>query len=263
MGLSRLLGLLALGGLLGIVLPACTTNQPRSDDAAGELGVTPTKSPGDLYVNLALAYLQDGDITNALRKVKQGLVLDANNAKGNSVIAVIYDNLGESELADKHFRKSLSVQPRDPYVLNAYGTFLCQHKDYAGAIERFEAALQNPLYQTPYVALSNAGTCAKLGGDLTAAETYLRRALGYNDKFPTALAQMAEVSFLRDNYLSSRAYLERYLAVAEPTAELLWLGVRVERKLGNQGAGQVYAKDLRVKFPDSPEVQWLQDSARP
>ena len=262
-GLSRVFGLLAAVALLGVMISGCTTDSVRSeDDSTGELGSTRKASGADLYVNLSLAYLQDGDVGNALKKVKQGLEIDENHAKGHSVIAVIYDRLGEDDLAERHFRRSLELEPRDPYVLNAYGTFLCQRKKHAAAIEQFEAALDNPLYETPYVALTNAGTCAKLSGDLAGAETYLRRALVYSSSFPGALAQMAEVSFLQENYFSCRAYLERYLSVAEPTAGMLWLGVRAERELGNRGAAQMYGQELRLKFPDSPEVQWLRESAQ-
>jgi len=68
------------------------------------------------------------------------------------------------------------------------------------------------------------------------------------------------VSFERGNQLSARAYLQRYLAVAEPTPDMLWLGVRVERDLGDSRAEQGYAQLLRNKFPDSVEVQMLQES---
>ena len=68
---------------------------------------------------------------------------------------------------------------------------------------------------------------------------------------------MARVSFERDNMLSARAYIERYRGVAEPTAELLWLGVQVERQLNDLDQAKSYELQLRNRFPDSAAVQKL------
>jgi type IV pilus assembly protein PilF len=108
--------------------------------------------------------------------------------------------------------------------------------------------------------LTNAAICIRRQGDLSQAEAYLRRALDRNKRYPPALGQMALVSFERGNPLSSRTYLQRYLAVADPNPEMLWLGVRVERGLGDGKAAQEYAQLLRARFPDSLEVQKLQES---
>jgi type IV pilus assembly protein PilF len=110
------------------------------------------------------------------------------------------------------------------------------------------------------VALTNAAVCTRRQGDLSQAETYLRRALDRNRRYPMGLGQMALVSFERGNSMSARAYLQRYMAVAEPSSEMLWLGVRVERDLGDDRAEREYAELLRTRFPDSLEVQMLQES---
>jgi len=207
-----------------------------------------------------MAYLQEGDVATALKKIKYGLEQDENNARAHGLIAIIYERLGETELAHRHFADATRLSPEDPYIRNAYGSFLCGRGAYAEAVEQFELALKNPLYSTPEVALTNAAVCTRRQGDLSQAETYLRRALDRNRRYPVALGQMAQVSFERGNQLSARAYLQRYLAVAEPTPDMLWLGVRVERDLGDSRAEQGYAQLLRNKFPDSVEVQMLQES---
>ncbi|MCW8975716.1 MAG: type IV pilus biogenesis/stability protein PilW, partial [Sedimenticola sp.] len=98
--------------------------------------------------------------------------------------------------------------------------------------------------------------------DLGKAEAYLRRALNYNPKFPTALMQMSRISFKAGENLSSRAYLQRYLEQARPNAASLWLGIQNERILGNQDAVSSYTLMLKNGFPDSNEVQLLKDSEK-
>ena len=50
----------------------------------------------------------------------------------------------------------------------------------------------------------------------------------------------------------------RYGRVVEPTAEGLWLAVRIERKLGDKTAENSYANQLRRRFPSSREYQQMQ-----
>jgi type IV pilus assembly protein PilF len=40
-----------------------------------------------------------------------------------------------------------------------------------------------------------------------------------------------------------------------PSPEALWLGIRLERKLGNRNAEGSYASQLRSRYPASEEYQ--------
>jgi len=121
-------------------------------------------------------------------------------------MAIIYSRLGETGLADKHFKQSKKLQPRHQYTLNAYGSFLCGQKKYKEAEEQFKSALKNPLYKTPEVALTNAGVCARRAKDPDLAEAYLRRALQHNKKFSVALFNMARISYDTGDMEASRVY---------------------------------------------------------
>jgi type IV pilus assembly protein PilF len=50
----------------------------------------------------------------------------------------------------------------------------------------------------------------------------------------------------------------RHNRLVAPSAESLWLAVRIERKLGERVAEQSFANQLRRRFPGSPEYQALQ-----
>lgn len=253
------LSLLLLAGCQqGTVRPGGTS--PDMIDNTGQFGQASQTGAGDVYVKLAIAYMQEGHLDVALGKAKQALSIEPTNAEGHNVIALLYERLGELELAEKHFNRSLKIDTRNSYVLNAYASFLCQRQRYEEADRHFMMALENPLYRTPEVALSNAGICAARNGDPEKAETYFRRALNHNPKFSLALIQMAQISFQNGENLSSRAYLQRYLEQSRPTPASLWLGIRNERILGDQNAVSSYSLMLKNHFPDSREVQLLRDS---
>lgn len=245
-------------------LAGCQQGMVRTDseDEAGSLGTTAKKGTGDVYVRLAVIYMQQGQMGVALQNIKKAVAADPNNGEAHNVMAIIYSRLGENDLADKHFVRSKQLQPRNPYTLNAYGGFLCGQKRFKEAEDQFKAALKNPLYTTPEVALTNAGICAKRAKDIDLAEAYLRRALQHNSKFSVALFNMAQVSFDAGDMVAARDFLKRYHQVAKFTSQSLWLAIQVERKLGNKNAVASYSMQLRGSFPDSTEVKLLRDSLR-
>ena len=49
--------------------------------------------------------------------------------------------------------------------------------------------------------------------------------------------------------------MEAVKMMEPPSAEALWLGVRIERKLGNRAAEGGFASQLRSRYPSSMEYQ--------
>jgi type IV pilus assembly protein PilF len=247
-------------------LSGCQTTGVRlggtEGDTTGSLGQSQKTGAGDVYVRLAVAYMQKSQLAEALKNAKRAVGLDPGNGEAHNVLAIIYSRLGENALAGKHFKRAKSLQPKNSYTLNAYGSFLCGQKKFKEAEEQFKAALENPLYKTPEVALTNAGICARQHKDLDVAEAYLRRALQHNKNFSTALFQMSKLSYEIGETQEARRFLNRYHDVANYTAESLWLGIQIEQKLGNRDAVASYSMQLKGKYPDSTEVQLLKDSLK-
>ena len=119
-----------------------------------------------------------------------------------------------------------------------------------------EVAL-SPLYQTPEVALVNAGVCARGTGDIVDAERYFNRALAIRPNMPEAMLQLGNIAFDRGDAAQARAVVQRYLAVNAPTPELLWLGFRAERKLGDSTTAAGYARRVQTEFPDSEQARMM------
>jgi type IV pilus assembly protein PilF len=69
---------------------------------------------------------------------------------------------------------------------------------------------------------------------------------------------MAQLRYRQGRYEDARRLVARHAAVARPSAASLWLGLRVERRLGRRTAELSYADQLRRRFPGSPEAQALQ-----
>src|SRR5262245_16341424 len=94
------------------------------------------------------------------------------------------------------------------------------------------------------------------------AEEDFRKALVVKPKFGEALFQMADLEYRQTEYMSARAFLERYHEVGRTNPATLWLGVRIERSLGNKAQAQHYAQRLKSEYPSASQTQELLESER-
>jgi type IV pilus assembly protein PilF len=248
---------LLLPALALLLLAACTGGVRDGGATAETPGGSGKESPGDLYVKLAVEYLRAGQLETASVKAQQALKTDPSNAQGHNVMALVYQRLGQHQLAEKHFREAVGLQPTDPFILNSYASYLCTQRKFVEAETQYNKALANPLYPTPWVAMTNMGLCAKSGGNSGKAEVYFGKALNVNPLFAPALAAMADLEYSRGSFKSARSYLDRYFKTSQPTPQVLLLAVRVERKLGAPKRASTYAQMLRQSYPGSAEARQL------
>jgi type IV pilus assembly protein PilF len=68
---------------------------------------------------------------------------------------------------------------------------------------------------------------------------------------PEALLPMAEVSYQKGSYLTARAFLQRFEAVAQVNEESLRLGVLIESALGDKQSVDRYRMRLMEDYPDA------------
>lgn len=216
----------------------------------------------DINVNLAVDYLRRGNLAQAKEKLDRALNQDSRNADAHSIAGVLYNRLGDKDKADSHYRRSISLDPENAEFKNNYAAFLCQNGRYKRGERLAMEATENRLYRTPEAAYLNAGTCARGRGDLEAAEKHFRQAIERSPRFEAALFQLADLEHEQKNYLSARAFLQRYMEVGRTTPASLWLGVRIERGLGNAAVARHYAQRLRSEYPNADQTKELVDSER-
>jgi len=245
--------LILVTGLL-LVLTACAMTTE-------ELEQTKEYRIASTNTQLAVGYLQQGRLEDALVKLKKALAAIPDYSDAHIAIALAYDHLGYIDLAEKYYRSSIKLDPNNGAVYNNYGVFLCSQNRIETAISNFMRAIETPRYRTPERAYENAGSCAMKIPDIDLAENYLRRALTINKKLALALYTMAQISYQQKHFMSSRAYLQRYEEVSKHTSESLWLGLLTERALSNKEDEERYAKLLQTNFPDSLEFKKLQEKS--
>ena len=243
-----------LAALLAIALLAGCSSQPVRE------GTDPQKS-AELNAELGLRYMLQGKNDLALEKLERALRYDPESVTAHHYMAELYRQLDKPVKAEEHYRAALDAKPKASSVRNNFAVFLCSRGDYELAMDQFEKVLENPVYDKIAKVYENMGLCMREKGVAEGAEGYFREALQRDPKLAKSLFAMAELSFQGGEALSARGYLQRYESVARHTPESLWLGVQVERALGDQDAVASYGMLLEGRFPDSVQTKRYREQA--
>lgn len=238
--------------LLAVLLAACAApGAPRSNAADKR------DEAAQIHTQLGQSYLEQGDLKTALDKLTKALQFDPNYAPAHTVIAVVYERIGQNDQAEEHYRKAVELEPTKGIPNNNLGTFLCHEGKVEESIRYFRKAIADPFYATPDTAYTNAGTCELKLNQADAAEADFRKAVQTNPQNREALFQLARVLYGKRDFFHARAFIQRFDGIGEPTAESLMLGHDIEAGLGNAEGAQDYAKRLRSQFPDSEQARSL------
>ena len=228
--------------------PQPTQPPPRQQEA-------PPVVRAQIRAELAAGYYERGQLDVALDELREAVRLDPGSVKAWNTYGLVYSTLGDNTKAEESFQRALALAPQDSDVRHNWGWYLCSHGRARESIGEFEAALRNPLYRTPEVALINAGKCSVALGNIAAAEAYFQRALQRSPGNAIAAYNLALVAFKSARLTEARGWMRIVLQQANPAPEALYLGMCVERRLGDSQAELSYVSQLRNRYPDAAETR--------
>lgn len=254
---------LAVLAAAAILLLAACASAPEipQQGRTGMDRISPVRS-AEIHTRLGVGYFERGQLQIAMENLEIALRHDPNHTPAHITLALIQERLGNTRQAEHHYRQAARFAPNDGATQNAYAVFLCRSGQYEEAQRRFERAFEDPFYDTPEVAFSNAGACALRNNRPDEAERYLRQAIEIAPDFPDPLFQLAELSLARGDLLRARAFLQRYESAANANPVSLRLGFLIESALNNPHEAEQYAGRLEASFPDSPEARELRSLRR-
>ena len=208
-------------------------------------------------MQMALEYMRMNDLAHARDRIERALGEAPNNANVQETAGLVYERLEDKVKAQRAFSAAARLGKDDPSIQNSYAGFLCRTGKAPEGEKLFVQVARNPVYQTPEVALLNAGVCVGGAGDVVDAERYFNRALAIKPNMPEALLQLGNLAYSRGDYQPSLDYVLKYLAVNPASPEVLWLGFRAERKLGDNTAAAGYGRRIQTEFPNSEQAQLM------
>jgi len=233
------------------------TMEPPADSGAiiGEVG-TP-RERARIHTELASAYFERGNMGVALEELRIAMSADPNYGPAYNVLGLVHMDLKEQDQAQANFERALRINPNDPDANHNYGWFLCRTKREEQGISYFLRAVRNPLYANPQKSYSLAGVCALQKNNERDAVDYFDRALKLDPDNLSSLMNLAQLRYKHGNLDAARSLVAHFNKLVEPSAESLWLALRIERKLGDSASEMSFATQLRRRFPGSRETQAL------
>ncbi|WP_177187778.1 type IV pilus biogenesis/stability protein PilW [Formivibrio citricus] len=219
---------------------------------------TSSEERANIRTQLAAEYFKRRQFGVAMEEARKAVVADPKYAPAYNMLALINMELREDSAARDYFRQASALAPADSDIHHNYGYFLCERGETSAGIAEYMAALKNPLYPVPDKTLVAAGVCAEKAGQQKEAQGYFERALRYRPENALAKLSLANILLAQGKLPESRRYLMELVKIQNPApVEVLWLGVRVERKLGNRPGELQYADQLRRLYPESLEASRL------
>src|SRR6266487_6275190 len=102
--------------------------------------------------DLAMAYMEVGDVENATNHLIEVLRLDPKDAWSWVVLGNLYvREKGDLETGEKFLRKALEIKPSDAWALNSLAAVYQKKGQTDEAVKYFEQAIQaNPDFANPY-----------------------------------------------------------------------------------------------------------------
>ena len=249
--------------LLAVVFYGCANRAPSAPPVLEAKKQTATEIAADarnravIHTQLAANYYSRRQYDVTLDELKIATTSDPKYVLAYNLFGLTYMELGEDQLAEENFAKALRLAPNNPDINNNYGWYLCNRKREKESIAYFLVAAKDPLYQQPHKPLNNAGICSRRIGENDQAEEYFRRALRIAPDDPNIHLQLAELNYSRNNLPQAKLHLTRVMELPNPNAEVLWLAVRMDRKMGDRNAEASNALKLKQRYPESREAKLL------
>lgn len=210
-----------------------------------------------LYMQMGARYLEMDKLDVALEKLEAAKSLDSSNADIYNALGGFYEHIKEYDKAQDNYETAVRKGSENYNIKSNFGRFLCDRGDFKRGMALLQDAIDLPMNNRQWIAITNMGICMVKQNDLVRGEEYLRQALLLQDDYALALLEMQKISYEKREYLSARAFLERYLGGASHTPETLWIAFQTERAMGNEKLAEEYGTQLINTFPASKEAQQI------
>jgi|JI6StandDraft_1071083.scaffolds.fasta_scaffold39918_3 type IV pilus assembly protein PilF len=234
-----------------------TTTQGPTTDTVTESDEPESRKRARIRMELAIGYFEQGKTRIALDEIKQVISSDPSFPDAYGLRGLIYMRMNDMAQAEDSFKRAIALNPQDANAHHNYGWLLCQQAKYPEAIREFGQAMAKPLYGERARTLMAQGVCQARAGQNADAERSLAQSYELDAADPVTGFNLAKLLFLRGELTRAQFYIRRLNNTELANSESLWLGIKVERQIGDRVAMDQLADQLRRRFSNSREAAAL------
>ena len=242
--------------MAAVFLSGCAANAintSMNSDLVTDSDEPDTRKRARLRLELAVAYFDKGQTTDALDHLKQSIAADPNLFEAYNLRGLIYMRLNDVPLAEESFRRALAINPKAASIQHNYGWLLCQQARLPEAVQLFGSALANPNYGDRAKTWMAQGLCQQKYAQNADAEASFVRSYELDAGNPITAYNLSLLLYQRADFVRAQFYVRRLNNSELANAESLWLGIKVERRMDNRDATMQLGAQLKKRFPQSRE----------
>jgi len=256
-GLKTRCALYAGAALCILMLNGCAGDAAKAPDpnqayTASDLPETRKRAGNRLQ--LATLYYQNGKSTFALDEIKQAILIDPGWYSLYWMRGLIQMQMSDNPAAEASFQKALSINPNALDLKHNYAILLCKTKRGEEGLRMFDAIIADPAYEQRAKSYLERGNC-QLSMDLKAqALASFLKSYEFDAANPVTGYKLAQLLFEQHEDTRAQFYIRRINNSEASSAESLWLGIKVERRIGNMDTSAQLGLQLRKLFGTSPQA---------
>ncbi|MBR7798839.1 type IV pilus biogenesis/stability protein PilW [Undibacterium fentianense] len=214
-----------------------------------------------IRMQLAVDYYKEGQFKPALEEIRNVITISPKFVDAYSLRALIQMEMNDPQRAEENFLYALKLDPANSEIRNNYAWFLCQNGREKQALPLYDKIVADRSYPTPLKAMMSAGVCSLRMKDIRSAERYFLMAHEVQPTDPSVNANLAKVYYDRAEYERARPYIQKVLKEEIYAADVLWLAIKIDQKLGDQASVSGLGTQLRRRHPNSKEFALFQKGA--
>jgi len=255
-------GVLVLG--LALLTAACaptTVASKGGEDAYTASDTPPLRKRAANRLQLAALYFQDDKARFAMDEVKQAIAIDPEWYEPYWMRGLIQMQLNDLPAAEVSYRKALSINPDSADLKHNYAVLLCKMQRYGEGLALFNVVLATPTYTQRVKTLAERGACQLANKQIPQAEASYMQAVELEPTNPVVSFKLAQLLYGDKDDKRAQFYVRTINNSDKATAESLWLGIRIEHRLGNVESMEQLGAQLRKRFAESREAMAFERGA--
>jgi len=212
------------------------------------------------YVALGVAYIQDGNMPLARKKIERALEIAPESPAAHSAMATYWIERGEHDLAESEFKTALDYDADHSPTNYHYGRFLFVVRKVEKGCEYIKRAAADVDYTARVIAFENLGLCFSQFKQERLSMDAFERAWSLDSNSTISSLNLAAIYLQRNRIDIAKRWFDRFEASLkdqerEHSAASLYLGVALSKALRDKNAHASYAFKLRKRFPKSQEYK--------
>jgi len=217
----------------------------------------------DVYLQLALGYVGQQDLSQARRHLANAAEIDPDNSDMYGVWGLVYSIEGDLGLADDSFLLALRMDSGNSQVRNNYAAFLFANGHFQAAYDQLEEVVEDTEYAGRPQAFENMGLAALQLNRLDDAQYAFIRALQLNSNRIRSTLELVDINLQQGNIPEAERYYQSFSTMREffniqQSPRSLWIGIKLEQARGMNNRMSEYGATLAELYPDSTEYALYQ-----